>query len=425
MSPMGEQRVNFTKRMKRAVAVLTLAAALLFPALLEASVVVEGVPPWLRGPMERSARSVWEEIQSGGAPSGEESLRLLALVAARVFMGFRVQDVLLKRGVPHLRFAPSDGALPWEVEIIPPQLIAPADGWFWESLRGLGEEISATLEDLPVEALSWADVPLKRTVDDLFKPLLPGWNSSLLVRMEEERRILRISFVPQPPFVLAVVPRVTSDTLPVMLQSDLHETILKALAPVVGLPIEWVSFHKGKVEELAAGALKETNIVENSRSSVKVSFHPAQVAAADASIDSPKYSVRAWVAAYAGSDAKYPEIGLHFGRKFLPFSGWDMEAYGEWLLSANDFTLESRWGLRWSPWKNIMAGVERVFPGNVTWYRLWIDGGVKAPYLWWRVDEDGRHNLGAGYRINPRVSLEIHYDGRDEDKISIKALSDL
>lgn len=102
-----------------------------------------------------------------------------------------------------------------------------------------------------------------------------------------------------------------------------------------------------------------------------------------------------------------------------------MEAYGEWLLLANDFTLESRWGLRWSPWKNIMAGVERAFPGNVTWYRLWIDGGVKAPYLWWRVDEDGHHNLGAGYRINPRVSLEIHYDGRDEDKISIKALSDL
>lgn len=425
MSPLGEGRKIPAKFLIRAVAVLTLAAALLFPAPLKASVVVDGVPPWLRGPMERSAGSVWAEIKGGASYSGDEELRLLALVATRVFTGFQVRDVLFRGGVPHLQFAPSGASLPWEVEIIPPQLIHPADHWFKDSVRGLEGDISETLGNLPMEALSWADVPLKKTMDDLFAPLLPGWDSSLLVRVEEERRILRVSFVPRPPFVLAVVPRVRSATLPVMLQSDLNETILKALASVVGLPIEWVAFHKKKVEGLASGALEGTNIVGNSRSSVKVDFHPAQVAAADASVDSPKYSIRAWVAAYAGSDTKYPEIGLHFGRKFLPFSGWDMEAYGEWLLLANDFTLESRWGLRWSPWKNIMAGVERAFPGNVTWYRLWIDGGVKAPYLWWRVDEDGHHNLGAGYRINPRVSLEIHYDGRDEDKISIKALSDL
>jgi len=33
--------------------------------------------------------------------------------------------------------------------------------------------------------------------------------------------------------------------------------------------------------------------------------------------------------------------------------------------------------------------------------------------------------VGLGYRLNQRISLEIHYDGRDEDKISIRALSDL
>lgn len=424
MSPTGTVIGN-SRIFMRAVAVLILAAALLFPGPAKASVVIEGAPPWLRERMERSAASVWAEIRQGGSASANDGLRLLSLVAERVFAGFDVADSFYRGEKAVLQLRPQEGTAPWKVEIFTPQLAFPVDGWFREDVSGLGEKIVSHLGHLPVDALSWADGSLKELIDTLCSPRLPGWSASLLVRLEKEGPILRVSFVPKPPFVLAVVPRVSSDTLPVMLRSDLNENILRTLSPVVGLPIEWVSVHRGKVEEMAAGSLRQTNIVGNTRSAVEVSFKAAQIAAADAFVDSPKYSVRAWVAAYAGSDTKYPEIGLHMGRKFLPVSGWDMELYGEWILSANDFSLESRWGIRWSPWKNILAGVERAFPGNVTWYRIWIEGGVRAPYLWWRISEDGDHHVGAGYRLNQRISLEIHYDGRDEDKVSIRALSDL
>ena len=424
MSPTGTVIGN-SRVLIRAVAVLTLAAALLFPGSAWAAVVIEGAPPWLRERMERSAATVWAEIRQGGSASASDSLGLLSLVAERVFAGYTVEDSFFRGENAVLRLRPQAGTVPWRVEIFPPQLASPVDGWFRESVSGIGERIRDHLGNLPLEALSWADSPLKELIDTLCTPGLPGWSASLLVRLEQEGPVLRISFVPKPPFVLAVVPRVSSDTLPVMLRSDLNENILRTLSPVVGLPIEWVSAHRDKVEKMAVESLRQTNIVGNTRSAVEVSFKPAQIAAANALVDSPKYSVRAWVAAYAGSDTKYPEIGLHMGRKFLPVSGWDMELYGEWILSANDFSLESRWGIRWSPWKNILAGVERAFPGNVTWYRLWIEGGVRAPYLWWRLSEEGDHHVGLGYRLNQRISLEIHYDGRDEDKISIRALSDL
>ena len=102
-----------------------------------------------------------------------------------------------------------------------------------------------------------------------------------------------------------------------MLQSDLNENILRALAPVAGLPIEWAEFNKKRVEDLASDSLRQTRIVDNTRSAVRVTFNPGQLAAAEASVESPRYSLRAWVAAYAGSDTRYPEIGLHMGRKSL------------------------------------------------------------------------------------------------------------
>ncbi len=422
MSPRG-QGFKAAIKHKRAAAVLMIAAALAFPALLEASVTVEGAPSWLRAPMERSAASVWAEIKNTGAPEPER-LRLLSVVAGRVFAGYSVAGIFQK-GEKAVLTLKAEETTPWRVEVTPPHLSPPADGWFQDNSSGLAGKIEEKIGDLPLEALSWADIPLKEEVESLCAPLLPGWSPSLIVRLDREGAVLRVSFAPKPPLVLAVVPKVSSGTLPVMLQSDLNENILRTLAPVVGLPIEWADFNKERVEALAADSLGQTRIVENTRSRVRVTFNPDRLASTEAEVESPKYSLRAWVAAYAGSDAKYPEIGLHMGRKFLPFSGWDMELYGEWILSANDFSLESRWGVRWSPWKGVMAGAEQAFPGNETWYRLWLEGGERAPYLWWRISEGGRHHLGAGYRINRRVSLEIHYDGRDEDKLSLKAISDL
>ena len=407
-----------------AAAGILLAAALLFPPSARAGVKVEGVPPWLRERMERSAETVWSEIASGEEAGEQKALSLLSMVSERVFTGFSVVEAVRDGQDVLLRLEPGE-KIPWVVEIASPQLSPPVSSWFQEDVSGLEEKIAELLPLLPLDALTWADLSLRDAIASIAAAQVPGWTPGLLVKLQDGRRILQISFAPRPPLVLAIVPKVYSSSLPVMLRSDLRENMLRTLAPVVGLPIEWAGANSKRIEALAEGKLLDSNTVGNTRATVEVHFQPGQIAPANAEVESPRYSIRAWVAAYAGSDTKFPEIGLHLGRKFVPFSGLTMELYGEWLLSANDFSLESRWGVRWSPWKHIMAGVEQAYPGSVTWYRLWFEGGVNAPYAWWRISEDGDHSAGIGYRINGRISLELHYDGRDDEKISLKAISDL
>lgn len=407
-----------------AAAGVLLAAALLFPPSARAGVKVEGVPPWLRERMERSAETVWSEIASGEDAGVQRALSLLSMVSERVFTGFSVVEAVRDGQDVLLRLEPGE-KIPWVVEIASPQLSPPVSSWFQEDVSGLEKKIAELLPLLPLDALTWADLSLRDAIASIAAAQVPGWTPGLLVKLQDGRRILQISFAPRPPLVLAIVPKVYSSSLPVMLRSDLRENMLRTLAPVVGLPIEWAGANSKRIEALAEGKLLDSNTVGNTRATVEVHFQPGQIAPANAEVESPRYSIRAWVAAYAGSDTKFPEIGLHLGRKFVPFSGLTMELYGEWLLSANDFSLESRWGVRWSPWKHIMAGVEQAYPGSVTWYRLWFEGGVNAPYAWWRISEDGDHSAGIGYRINGRISLELHYDGRDDEKISLKAISDL
>lgn len=412
-------------------------AFLLLPFGADASagdVRVEGVPFWLRPSVERSLRSVWNEIAHRSGFSEEERRALLSVVTERIFVGYSSSVSLSEVGA--LVALSPISPVAWAVEIKPPSLSAPAEEWFAESAGELTGTLVRMLGLLPVEALSWADVALKEAIEDVCAPLLPGWSPSLLVRFEggrsasgtqrgDEKWILQLSFSPKPPLVLAIVPSISSATLPVASRSDLREKILRTLAPVVGLPIEWAAKNKLRIEALAAEALLDTNTVSNARATVDVSFSPEQLSPVQAEVESPRYSIRAWIAVYAGADGKYPEIGIHLGRKALPFPGWDVELYGEWILSVNDFSLESRWGARWSPWKHIHAGVEVAFPGNILWYRLSVAGTSRSPYFLWRLSEDGDSMVGLGYRLDERISLELHYDERMEDTLTLKAISDL
>ena len=401
------------------------AAALILPFSSEGAVRVDGVPGWLSGSVERSLNSVWNEISTAGGQARDgNSLGLLSVVAERILAGYAVLSVSMDGADVTVRLKPRE-KVPWDVEIVPPQLASPVSEWFSGNAEGLEEKIGTMLAPLPLDALSWADVALKEGIEAICHPSLPGWNPSLLVRVQGQQRILRVSFAPRTPLVLAIVPSISSSTLPVMLRSDMRENILRALSPVVGLPIEWAAANRSRIEALAGESLLQTNTVSNVRGSVDVSFRSAQLAPLEAVVESPTYSLRAWVAAYAGAEGKYPEIGLHFGRNALPVTGWDLELYGEWILSADDFSLESRWGMTWSPWKRMHAGLELSFPGSVLWYRLSLEGGTGAPYVWWRHSEDGDDNAGVGWRVNGRISIELHYDSRDGDTLSLKALSDL
>ncbi|MDI9370992.1 MAG: hypothetical protein QM446_08785 [Synergistota bacterium] len=397
------------------------------PALVAdaGEIVVDGAPYWLRQSVERSLRSVWEELSLNPDLSAEDRIRLLSVVAERLFSGYS-PNVVPRGDSVRVDLAPqSDTA--WGVEINPPPLLPPADEWFADAASELERVLPRMLALLPLEALSWADLALKEAIEEACAPILPGWNPSLLVRLEgsDESRVLRVSFNPKPPLVLAIVPSINSTTLPVAFRSDLKEKLLRSLAPVVGLPIEWASINKLRIEGLAADALLDTNTVTNARAAVDVSFSPEQLSPVEAEVESSKYSIRAWMAGYAGAEGRYPEIGLHLGRKALPVTGWDVELYGEWVMSVEDFSLESRWGFRWSPVKNVLIGAEIAFPGNTLWYRLSVAEGARAPYLWWRLSEDGDSIVGLGYRLDGRISLELHFDERDSDSYSLRAILDL
>ncbi len=429
MSCAGTSRIRYTGLLKGCALPFIAAALFLICAPLPCAgareIGVEGAPYWLRQSVERSLRSVLGELALRPELSDHDLVRLLSVVAERLFTGY-TPSVTLRGELVHVDLAP-ESATAWKVEINPPPLSPPADEWFALASGELERILPRMLALLPLEALSWADIALKEAIEEACAPVLPGWNPSLLVRLEgsEERKVLRVSFAPKPPLVLAIVPSISSTTLPIAFRSDLKEKILRSLAPVVGLPIEWAAVNKLRIEALATEALRDTNTVSNARATVDVSFSPDQLSPVEAEVESSKYSVRAWMAAYAGAEGRYPEIGLHLGRKALPFTGWDVELYGEWIMSVEDFSLESRWGFRWSPLKNVLIGAEKAFPGNILWYRLSFAGGAHSPYLWWRLSEDGDSMIGLGYRLDGRISLELHYDDRDVDSYSLKAVLDL
>ncbi|NLB84375.1 MAG: hypothetical protein GX791_09075, partial [Synergistaceae bacterium] len=296
------------RRIKRtfigAAASLLLAAALLFPFSALAGVRVEGVPSWLKLRMERSAETVWSEIASGESETeGEKALSLLSMVSERVFTGFSVIEAVRDGQDVRLRLAPRE-KIPWVVEIASPQLSPPVSFWFQEDVFGLEEKIALLLPLLPLDALTWADLSLRDAIASIAAAQVPGWTPGLLVKLQDGRRILQISFAPKPPLVLAIVPKVYSSSLPVMLRSDLRENMLRTLAPVVGLPIEWAGANRKRIEGLAEEKLLDSNTVGNTRAVVEVNFQPGQIAPANAEVESPMYSIRAWVAAYIGSDTK-------------------------------------------------------------------------------------------------------------------------
>lgn len=408
---------------RAAVKVLVAAALILWtssPAL--AAVKVEGVPSWLEAAATRSVEAVWGEID----PRQEEATRLavVKLVAARLFEGYSVGSAEMAGSDLHLVLNPKQGTA-WEVEGGIPSLPGPFSDWVSSDWQLARRRIGDLISGLPLEALNWADAVLRLEVAGVLRESLPGWRGSLIVRLEEDRSILKVGLSPEQPVVLAVTPRISSTSLPTLLHSDLKEDLLKELSPLIGLPVAWVARHEKQVAEWTAGFLGEQSRVENLKMDVSVQMKPQSVTDLAVRLESRRYTIWAWVAGYAGTSDRYPEAGVHLGRKAQLFPHWDVELYGEALFYLNDWDLETRLGLRWSPWDRIWVGVERSWPDEATWWRAWFDGPVRAPYGWIRGSEKGNVNLGIGYRLNENLSIELHYDDRDENSSSVRLVGNL
>jgi hypothetical protein len=132
------------------------------------------------------------------------------------------------------------------------------------------------------------------------------------------------------------------------------------------------------------------------------------------------------MAVYAGAEEKYPEAGLHFGRRVRPLSGWDAELFTELIVSLDDWNLETRLGMRWAPWRGLWVGAEWSSDGDVWWAQaMYEPRRLRRPYAWARYSEDDDTNAALGLRINDYLSIELHYDSRDEDPWNVRALVNL
>lgn len=415
-----------SRRVAAASAVATLLVCLfgapLAPA--EAAVRVFGLGDWLEGAAERSLNAVYEHIPATDSDAGKE--RLLRVVTNRLLAGYLVTDVRLADGEVSVYLERQSDAPNWSVALIRPNLGAPADEWFVADTSGLEEELSGRMTGVPIESLAWGDAELKRVVESACAERLPGWRVSLMVRrLEEDSAALEVSFTPEQPLVLAVSSRISSTTIPAMLYSSLKEDLTKGFAPVIGVPVVWLERHESDFAAMGKGILENENLVEQGRIEPVVEAKAGSVSEVGVDLESRRYTAWVWMAVYAGAEGKYPEAGLHFGRRAELIDGWTTELYVELISSLENFNLESRLGMRWSPLKNFWIGGEWSHTDDLWWLRASFVSRVKPPYGWLRLSEEGDTNAAFGLRINDFFSIELHYDSRDSDPWNIRALVNL
>ncbi len=415
-------------------AALLLAGALLFvsPSFgkVPGEITVRGMPSWLEMTVEKSLGAVWRELSSRSSRE-EERLRVLRLVVERLYPGYLLESLdFLSSEEMEVSFSSQEGnpekGESWEIRLLAPSLGLPFSEWFRKDTEPLARTLSKGLRGVPSLALGWGDVAFRDFLAREVKKTLPGWHGAPVVRLREgSTPEMEISFTPDPPLVLALLPSLQSETLPVILRQDLKEGMLKDLSPLVGLPVAWLNLHAEEVEFWSASLLRERNVASRADADLSVQFQAEQLSRIRVSVESPFYVLQGWIAGYAGSDGHYPELGLHLGKRFSSRKN-GMELYGEWIVEANDFSLESRWGARWSPWKDVLLGGEFAWPGGDLWWRLWADSReVRSPYLWWRYNPEGEHNGALGWRINEHFSLELYYDERAQDQLSLRAVGNL
>ena len=378
---------------------------------------LSGLPEWLGSSVLKSLEAVWLEIPN---TSGVDRMGTLSVVASRLFSGYRV-TVVSGEDAPHVTFGGGE-APRWGVRVSFPDLREPALEWFVADVRGLENEIASLLENLPVEALAWADVALKNRIGELLAGRLPGWDFSVQVALDGAEALLTLTFRPQQPLVLAVTPSLYSTTMPVMFQSDLEAKLIPGLSSLIALPVDWVARHQEQIEELARKLLEDRNSVSNLRARANVSFVPAPVSKVDALVDSDRFLFRVWVAAYAGLEGRYPEAGVFLGWNTERLTGIKFDLYGEAVMALDDFGLIRRLGARIRPFPELWVGVEFEWPEERWFYRLlWDPGRVRRPYFWWRYASDWRHEASLGYRFDEHISVELHYNehrenGRDRER---------
>jgi hypothetical protein len=399
-------------------------ALVVFTSAASASVRVEGLDDWLSESARRSMAAVYDHIPHSEPLAVKEEL--MKVVAGRLLLGYSVESVVFAGDEAVLTMKVSSPVPEWRVEIVPPNLSPPADAWFAADIAGLDAEILPLIRNVPLEMLSWGDLDLKREIENFSGRRIPGWRVLLLARAKADGGVaLNVSFSPEQPMTLAVTSKINSASIPAVLHSSLKDDLMKGFAPVIGIPVSWLERHKDDLAALGRSVLEDEELVRISKADPVIAAAPGVVSGVDVELESRRYSASVWMSVYAGAKERYPEAGIHLGRRIQLLPRWDMEMYWEGILGLDDWELENRFGLRWPVWRNIWVGGEWSDMENLWWSRLDFESWARRPYAWLRFSEE--HDVGAalGYHINDYISIELNYDSRYEDEINMRALLNL
>ena len=412
-----------TRILVRAVAICV-ATALFLISPVEASqtVQVSGVPQWVAAAVERSLSAVLGSIPQEESPQKKE--RLLRVVGSRLFQGYTIRAIQVGDSFVAIELGQQTKPV-WEIRVQSPDLMSPAKEWFAADIEGLEKTLGSHLEGVPLEALSWLDQDLRELVDGLYLEHLPGWRSALVIQLVQGEPTLQLSFSPAYPVTLGVNPKVSSRNLPTLLYANLREDLLQAYSPIIGLPVAWLEKHEEDLLKWSQIMLQKYDVVEQAKVEPKVKIEPAPLSLVEVDLESRRFWIDVWLAAYLGNSERYPEVGVHLGRKAQLFPKHEFEVYAEAIATVDRWDLETRLGLRLLPWGDVQVGAEWSNKEHAWWLRLAAGSRVKEPYGWLRLSEDGDLNAATGWRFTDNFSVEIFYDSRDDSFWSIRAVSNL
>lgn len=407
----------------RAVAICVATALFLMPSV-EASPLVEvgGVPEWVGTAVERSLSAILNSIPEEETLQKKE--RLLSVVGSRLFQGYTIRAIQVETASVRIELEPKNAPL-WEIRVQSPMLMSPAKEWFAADIHGLEKRLGAHLNGVPLEALSWLDQDLRELVDHIYLEPLVGWHTALLVQVVEGEPQLQLSFSPAYPVTLGVNPKVSSRNLPALLYANVREDLLQAYSPIIGLPVAWLEKHDADLSRWSQELLQKYDVVQQAKVEPKVKVEPAPLSLVEVDLESRRFWIDVWLAAYLGNSERYPEVGIHLGRKAQLFPKHEFEVYAEAIATVDRWNLETRLGLRLLPWGDVQVGAEWSNREHAWWLRLAAGSRVKEPYGWLRLSEDGDFNAATGWRFTDNFSVEIFYDSRDESFWSIRAISNL
>ncbi len=403
-----------------------LAAAMVFCSRAEAKIpplpLRCSAPQWLQNSIRGSMEAVWRELQNSRL-SRQTAVEALALVGSRLFPGYRVSisesgQVIMR---PEQRWEWSAVLLfPESGERLPP----PFADWLKKDIESAAGDLKALVDGVPPEALRWSADGFQSSLNALISAKVPGWRCSARVQAAGRKAELEVKIYPQTPLLLAVSPETFSRTVPQLLAARINEKTLEYLSPLTGLPLDWISFHLNDVREWLSQKQVGYNWLKVLRASADNEISLKPVTKVTTRVESTTYTLRGWLSGHAGSDARL-EAGMHFGHYFMLDEKIPTEVYSEVIAHLEDWDADARLGFRFSPLKSLWLGLEGSTEDAHLWYRLLLDAADGKTYGWFRYSEDNDWEAALGYRLNRFFSLELYYDDRQDDRVSVRALGNL